>query len=75
MKFTSSSEQSGLCSAITHIRSSLRTLCENTAMRPLYMNFIGSTAKTVAMISSVLCLRAVTVMRPSREPHTKTSPP
>ena len=31
----SSSEQSGLCSATTHIRSSLSTRMENTAMRPL----------------------------------------
>lgn len=39
------------------------------------MNFMGSTAKTVAMMSSVLCLRPVTVMRPSREPQTNTRPP
>ena len=39
------------------------------------MNFIGSTAKTVAMISSALCFLPVTVIRPSREPQTNTRPP
>ena len=39
------------------------------------MNFIGSTAKTVAMISSVLWRRPDTVINPSLLPHTNTSPP
>ncbi len=39
------------------------------------MNFMGSTARTVAMTSSVLCLRPVTVISPSRLPQTKTRPP
>lgn len=39
------------------------------------MNFIGSTARTVAMMSSVLWRRPDTVIKPSLLPHTKTSPP
>jgi len=39
------------------------------------MNFIGSTANTVAMMSSVLCLRPLTSIRPSRLPHTNIRPP
>lgn len=73
-KLTSSSPQSGRCSATIHILSSRSTLTENTAIRPLYINFIGSTASTVAIISSILCFRPVTVMSPSRDPHTNTRP-
>lgn len=42
---------------------------------PLYINFIGSTAKTVAMMSSVLCLLPDTVIKPSLLPQTNTKPP
>ncbi len=41
--------------------------------RPSYL--MGSTARTVAMMSSVLCFLPETTMRPSREPQTKTRPP
>ncbi len=43
-----------------------------THVRP---HLMGSTARTVAMMSSVLCLRPDTFIRPSLEPQTKTRPP
>lgn len=39
------------------------------------MNFIGSTANTVAIISSVLCRRFEICIKPSLLPHTNTRPP
>uniref|UniRef100_A0A6B0TTP3 Putative secreted protein n=1 Tax=Ixodes ricinus TaxID=34613 RepID=A0A6B0TTP3_IXORI len=36
---------------------------------------MGSTASTVAITSSVLCLRLLTCIRPSRLPQTNTRPP
>lgn len=42
---------------------------------PLYTNFMGSTASAVATISSALCLRPLTTIRPSIFPDTNTSPP
>lgn len=42
---------------------------------PLYINFMGSTAKTVAIMSSVLCLLPDICINPSLLPHTNTRPP